>query len=245
MLQAYNSILLLDRLSVLNLSEQFQKKTRVQFLVSGKQLTYYLEANPMFDALVKAILRTYGGAFDNKIDINLQLVCEKAGTNQSGAVKQLRHLEKENLLEFEHDQHDTQVTFLVPREDDATINPLVPYIRQQAENKKEKIQQVLNFISNDKVCKSEQLLQYFGEKRTQPCKKCSVCEPSEEKPDRERMKKIYFSIVGLLEERAHSSREMIGKLPFPEAHILQVLRLLVEKGALAVTADNKYKLKHL
>ncbi|MGB7842511.1 MAG: ATP-dependent DNA helicase RecQ [Salinimicrobium sp.] len=244
-LQAYNSLLLLDRLSVINLSEQFQKKTRIQFLVSGKQLTYYLEANPMFDALVKAILRTYGGAFENKIDINLQLVCEKAGTHQAEAVKLLRHLEKQNLLEFEHDQHDTKVTFLVPREDDITINPLAPYIKQQAENKKEKIQQVLNFVKNNSVCKSEQLLQYFGEKDTHPCRICSVCKPSEEKLDREGMKKIYYSIIGLLEEKENSSREMIEKLPFPETHILKVLRLLVEKGALAITADNKYKLKHL
>ncbi|MGB7785678.1 MAG: ATP-dependent DNA helicase RecQ [Salinimicrobium sp.] len=244
-LQAYNSLQLLDRLSVLNLSEQFQKKTRIQFLVSGKQLTYYLEANPMFDAVVKAILRTYGGAFDNKIDINLQLVCEKAGTNRAEAVKLLRHLEKDNLLEFEHDQHDTKVSFLVPREDEATINPLAPYIRQQAENKQQKIRDVLQFIKNDKLCKSEQLLQYFGETNTRPCGICSVCMPSEEKLDRESMKKIYFKIVGLLEEKEHSSREMTQKLPFSEAHILQVLRLLVEKGALAVTADNKYKLKHL
>ena len=113
-MQAYNSLLLLDRLSVIILSEQFQKKTRIQFLVSGKQLTYYLESNPMFEGLVKAILRTYGGAFENKIDINLQLVCQKAGTNQGEAVKLLRHLEKQNLVEFEHDQHDTQMTFLVP-----------------------------------------------------------------------------------------------------------------------------------
>ena len=244
-LQAYNSLLLLDRLSVINLSEQFQKKTRIQFLVTGKQLTYYLEGNPMFDGLVKAILRTYGGAFENKVDINLQLVCEKAGTNQAEAVKLLRHLEKQNLLEFEHDQHDTKVTFLVPREDDITINPLAPYIKQQAENKKEKIQQVLNFVKNNKVCKSEQLLQYFGEKDTHPCGICSVCMPSEEKLDREGMKKIYYSIIGLLEEKEHSSREMTEKLPFPETHILKILRLLVEKGALAITADNKYKLKHL
>ena len=59
------------------------------------------------------------------------------------------------------------------------------------------------------------------------------------------MKKIYYSIIGLLEEKEHSSREMTKKLPFPETHIIKVLRLLVEKGALAITADNKYKLKHL
>jgi ATP-dependent DNA helicase RecQ len=59
------------------------------------------------------------------------------------------------------------------------------------------------------------------------------------------MKKIYYAIVGLLEEREYSSREMTEKLSFPEAHIIKVLALLVEKGALTTTSANKYKLKHL
>lgn len=244
-LQAYNALLLLDRLSIINLSEQFQKKTKVRFLSSGKQLTYFLEANPQYDPVVKAILRTYGGAFDSLVEINLQVICGKAGTNPAEAVKLLQRLEKEGILEFENNQHDTKITFLAPREDDTTINPLVPYIQLQAETKKKKIEQVLSYIENDRQCKSEQLLQYFGETNTSPCGICSVCKPSEEKLDREKMKKIYFAIVGLLEEKEHSSREMTEKLNFPEAHVLKVLQLLVEKGALAKASTNKYKLKHL
>ena len=244
-LQAYNAVLLLDRSSVLTLSEQFQKKTRIKFLTSGKQIGFYLEANPQYDAVVKAILRTYGGAFDNMVEINLQTTCSKAGTTQTEAVTLLRRLDKEGIAEFEHDQHDTRITFLVPREDDTTINPLVPYIKLQMSSKKEKIEQVLHYVSNNSKCKSEQLLQYFGEKDTRPCGICSVCKSSEEKLDREGMKRIYFQIVGLLEEKEHSSREMTARLDFPEAHILQVLKLLVEKGALTTTASNKYKLSHL
>ena len=244
-LLAYNAMLLLDRASVLSLSEQFQKKTRVHFLTSGKQINWYLEANPQFDPVVKAILRTYGGAFDSMIEINLQVVAGKAGTTQQEAVKFLQHLQKEGLVEFEHDQHDTKITFLVPREDDVTINPLIPYIKLQEKTKKEKIEQVLAYVENDRLCKSEQLLQYFGEKKTQPCGICSVCQPANSKLDPEAMKKIYFAIVGLLEEREYSSREMTEKLPFLEDHIIKVLELLVEKGALALTPANKYKLKHL
>lgn len=244
-LLAYNAMLLLDRASIFSFSEQFQKKTRIHFLVSGKQLNFYLEANPHFDAVVKAVLRTYGGAFDSMVEINLQIIAAKAGTSVQEATKLLTRLHKEDIAEFEHDQHDTRITFLVPREDDITINPLVPYIKLQEKTKKEKISQVLAYVENDRQCKSEQLLQYFGEKKTEPCGICSVCKPSETKLDREGMKKIYFAIIGLLEEREHTSREMCEKLPFPEAHIIKVLQLLVEKEALATTPANKYKLKHL
>lgn len=244
-LLAYNAILLLDRASILSFSEQFQKKTRLHFLTSGKQITWYLEANPQFDPVVKAILRTYGGAFDSMIELNLEVIAAKAGTTRQEAVKLLQQLHKEGIAEFEHDQHDTRITFLVPREDDVTINPLVPYIKLQEKTKKEKIAQVLAFVENDKKCKSQQLLEYFGEKNTKPCGICSVCQPATTKLGRDGMNKIYFAIINLLEEREHTSREITEKIAFEEVHILKVLELLVEKGALVVTPTKKYKLKHL
>lgn len=188
-LLTYNTMLLLDRASVLTLSEQFQKKTRIQFLSSGKQINWYLEANPQFDPVVKAILRTYGGAFDGMVELNLEVIAGKAGTTTREAVRLLQQLHKEGIAEFEHDQHDTRVSFLVPREDDITINPLVPYIKLQEKTKSEKIEQVLAYVENDRICKSEQLLRYFGEKKTEPCGICSVCRPSVSKLDREGMKR--------------------------------------------------------
>ncbi len=244
-LHAYNAMLLLDRVSILSFSEQFQKKTKIQFLISGNQLNYFLQENPIYDAVVKAVLRTYGGTFEDMVDINLQTICDKAGTNRAEAAKMLQQLTQKQIADFEHDQHDTKITFLVPREDDTTINPLVPYIELQASTKKEKIEQVLQYVANDRKCKSVQLLEYFGETETSPCGICSVCNTSGGKPDRETMKKIYFAIVGLLEEKEHTSREITEKLEFHEEHILVVLQLLIEKGALATTVTNKYKLKHL
>ncbi|SDL75186.1 ATP-dependent DNA helicase RecQ [Salinimicrobium catena] len=244
-LQTYNALLLLDRTSVLSLSEQFQKKTRIHFKVTGRQLSFYLEANPQFDAVAKAVLRTYGGAFEDMVEINLQVIANKAGTGQSEVISVLRKLHKDGIAEFEHDQHDTRVTFLLPREDEATVNPLIPYIKLQLNTKKEKIEAVLNYVANNGQCKSRQLLLYFGETDAGPCGICSVCKPSEEKLSREQMKKIYFRIVALLEEGEHSSREITEKLDFPEAHILEVLRVLVEKEALSLTPAKKYKLKHL
>ncbi|GAB2772497.1 RecQ family ATP-dependent DNA helicase [Salinimicrobium soli] len=244
-LQAYNTLLLLDRTSVLNLSEQFQKKTKVRFLVSNKQLSYYLEANPQADAVVKSILRTYGGAFENNIEINISVIAGKAGTTQEEVISILKRLHKEDIAEFEHDQHDTRITFLVPREDETTINPLIPTIKLQISGKTKKIAQVLEYVENKERCRSRQLLEYFGEENTRDCGICSVCKPSAEKLTRDGMRKIYFEIIGLLEQDEHSSREMTEKLSFPEDHVLQVLRVLVEKGALTVTGGNKYKLSHL
>ncbi len=244
-LKAYNTLQLLDRASVLQLSEQFRKKTRIQFLITHHQLSHFLDRHPHFEAVVKAILRTYGGLFENKIDINLQIICSKAGTIPSEAIKILNYLHKEKIADFEHEQHDASVTFLVPREDETTINPLVPYIKLQEKTKKEKINAVLDYVRNSKKCRSEQLLNYFGEIKTSPCGICSVCKTKTEPLDKKKIKEIYYAIIELLEEGSFSSREIAAKLPFEEQHIVSVLQMLLERDALALTPAKCYKLKHL
>lgn len=244
-LKAYNTLQQLDRASVLQLSEQFHKKTRIQFLVPHMQLLSYLETHPHYESVVKSILRTYGGIFENKVEINLAAVCSKAGTNLAEAGNILNQLHKEGIVDFENNVQDSAVTFLVPREDDSTINPLIPYIKLQAERKTEKIEAVLDYVKNNKECRSNQLLKYFGEKTSTRCGICSVCKSETESLTKEKMMQIYHGIIGILEGGACSSREITEKLDFEEQHIVKVLQILVEKGALTTTGSNIFKLKHL
>ena len=243
--KAYNSLQVLDRTSVLQLSEKFQKKTSIQILATNRQLQVYLEANPQFEELLKSILRTYGGAFDSRIEIDLQVMKSKTGIDTNEAVRLLNQLKKEGIVDFEHDQHDAGVTFLVPREDDSTINRIAPYIRQQNKTRKINIESVLGYLRNDSRCRSQQLLEYFGETKTSPCGICSVCQGKAEPLTKELARKIYLAIVGILETGPVNSRDLTEQLPYEEEHIIKVLQLLVEKGALASPTPNMYKLKHL
>jgi len=60
---AYNAIQTLDRTSIIALNQQFNKHTRVQFLVSDTQLFQYLGKHAPLNSIVKSILRSYGGIF--------------------------------------------------------------------------------------------------------------------------------------------------------------------------------------
>ncbi|HSM63440.1 MAG TPA: RecQ family ATP-dependent DNA helicase, partial [Gillisia sp.] len=175
--KAYNTLQLLDRISVLKLSQQFQKATSLQFIISNKQLFYYLEENPKFDPVIKAILRTYGGLFDNKVQINLAAICKKAGTIEKEALAILSTLQKDKIVDFEHQQNDASITFLVPREDENSIYPFSDYIKEQSISKVQKIEALLAYVNNDKKCRSQQLLNYFGDKDAKKCGICSVCMP--------------------------------------------------------------------
>ncbi len=241
--KTYNTLQLLDRMSILKMSQQFKKTASVQFIISNRQLLNYLEENIKYDAVTKAILRTYGGIFENKMPVNLSSIAKKAETKEKEVIATLQQLEKDHIIDFAYQQNDASIIFLVPREDEAAIYPFSSYIKSQNKNKTDKIESLLNYISNDRECRSRQLLRYFGEPSPPACGICSVCLPPEREVARETIKRIYEEILKILQDGEKSSRELVAILPYPENGILKVLKLMLEKGIVGLTITNAYKLK--
>lgn len=243
--KTYNTLQLLDRISVIKLSQQFKKATNLQFVISNRQLFQYQEENARAEPVIKAILRNYGGIFENKMPVNLSAIAAKSGLSEHEIIEVLQVLHKDKIVEFEYQQNDATVTFLVPREDETSIYPYARYIKTQGEGKTRKIEAILNYVENDKICRNRQLLNYFGEKSSDNCGICSVCVSPEKTVKKDTIKRIYEAIIQQLEGEEKSSRELVAAISYPEAGILKVLQLLLEKDIIVLTRTNNYKLKHL
>ena len=159
----YNALLLLDRNSVITLSNQFKNKVTAQYIISSAALFNYLETHQDFSLIVKSMLRMYGGIFDHETKINTHKVAEKASVTESALIQTLQQLERDDIMTLNLAKTDAQVTFIEPREDDKTINRMASIIEQQNKLKQQQVKAMLNYIENDSACKSMQLLAYFGE----------------------------------------------------------------------------------
>ncbi|WP_223033442.1 RecQ family ATP-dependent DNA helicase [Hanstruepera marina] len=244
-LLAYNALQILDRTSVIALTKQFNKQTSLQFLVSDSQVFQYIEKHPETNSIIKALLRTYGGIFEHQTTINLVKMAEKTASTETVMLNILNQLHKDALIELHYATTDASITFIEPREDDKTINRIAQIIKQQNQLKHSQIESVLQYIENDTVCKSKQLLTYFGETHTKDCGICSVCiqrKPSNSKPD---SKTIKNAIIRTLEEGDCSSRELTEQLPYAIEDISETLKVLLEYNIITITHTNTYKLAHI
>ncbi|MEJ6792272.1 MAG: ATP-dependent DNA helicase RecQ [Lacinutrix sp.] len=242
-LLAYNAILVLDRTSIITLSKQFNNRTTVLFTVTNNVLFSYLETHPDISIIVKSILRTYGGAFEQETKINTTLMAEKANINEDKIIDALRRLEKAEIINLKHSKTDVQITYLVPREDDNTINRIAKVIKQQNALKQKQVLSVLEYSNNNDICKSKQLLSYFEETNILNCGVCSVCitrKPSK-KVDSGTIKK---EIIQALEYCHLSSRALYKQLSYSEESINNQLKELIEHNIISITDTNTYKLSH-
>jgi len=239
---AYNTLQLLDRTSIISLSQAFKNRTLVQFITTNTTLFNYLENNTHISGIVKSILRSYGGVFDQEVSINIGLIASKASTQENMVINALKLLEKDRIINLKLKKTDSNITFLQPREDDKTIYRISNTILQQYNLKQAHIKAVLDYIHNDTICKSVQLRTYFGEVETNDCGICTVCKnalPAENQD----LETIANSIITILQHKDLSSRALKDSLHIDTKILKVILKQLLEKEKITITPINTYKLK--
>ena len=133
-----------------------------------------------------------------------------------------------------------EITFLIPREDDLTINRFANKIVERNNTKKEHIKKMLHFINNNTQCRSRQLLQYFGEDPKEDCGICDVCVTNQKKSNTD-FKTIAKDILQRIDSKSYSSRIIIELLPYAEKDILFTLQQLLEHGYIQINSKNEYE----
>jgi ATP-dependent DNA helicase RecQ len=238
----YNALMVLDRNGIIALVQHFNFRTKIQFITSNTTLFSYLENHMELNTVVKVLLRTYGGIFDYDTKVDLNLVVTKCNLPEKTVIEQLQRLEKDGIISLEMAHTDSEITFLKPREDDITINPIAKIIEQQNQLKQRQIEAVISYVNNDSVCKSLYLLDYFGESGHEACGICSVCQSKQLKTHRTNLDGLKAAILETLETEALSSRQLLDDLNCSEQALIHGLNELLELKKITLTATNTYTL---
>ncbi len=239
----YNALKALDRTSIITLSQQFYNRSSIKVLVTNNKLFEYLENQKETNIIVKTILRTYGGIFDQDVKININLIADKASTNEDKVIQTLLQLQKAEVISLKLTKTDSQIIFLQPREDDKTINRIAKTIEQQNSLKKNQVSSVLNYVNNNDICKSVQLLSYFGESKLEDCGICSVCIKMNNSLSNSNIEESIKEIVLVLKKKPKSSRDILSNTNINEMHMASLLKLMLEKNIIEITRANTYKIK--
>jgi ATP-dependent DNA helicase RecQ len=131
----------------------------------------------------------------------------------------------------------------VPREDDKTINVVAKEVELLNAKKTNQVEAVLQYVSDNKNCRSLQLVSYFGEANTEPCGICSVCAKTENVLGRKEVQLIARNILRLLQKDMLNSRQIFEALNYTEEEVMKVLKLLLDAERICIDNKNKFSLK--
>ncbi|MGY0427311.1 MAG: RecQ family ATP-dependent DNA helicase, partial [Polaribacter sp.] len=225
---------------IIEIGNQYNQKSTLVFTANNATVLSFSKTNKSLKNFVNILLRTYGGLFENDIKIDEFFISKKAGITSKQVIKNLEKLQEHHLVTYLPVQNTTSLTFLVPREDDKTINRYSKEIKQFVTQKQKKSEDLIRFIKNDTVCRSIQLLTYFDEKSQDKCGICDVCLSEK----RNLLENVSEKILHLLKEKENiSSKQISAFLQIHEKDILIHLRQLISEKNIYINHQNKYQLK--
>ena len=238
-LKVDSALKILSNNGIIEISSHYNKKSTLLFIVNSKTVLNYLDNNPIIKKFTNSILRTYAGLFEQEVNIDEFFIAKKAGITTNLVLSNFERLQEDNIIEYKAVKNETDLTFLLPREDDYTINRFSKEMKQFISQKKKKSEDLIQFINNDTICRSIQVLSYFDEVKAEKCGICDVCLSE----NRKSAINLSSEIIQLLKNHnSLSSSEISEFLVANEKDILIHLRLLLTDDKIKINHQNKYHL---
>ena len=248
-LRTFSAMHFFELENIIEINQNYGKKSSLKIIVSNRYLFDYEKRNPKLEELLKIILRNYGGTFEQFIPINESFIANNLTFNiqqdkldKRYVIGLLKKLQYDKIILYNKATNDSELQFLVPREDNFVIHSITNNIKFRNKIKLEKAQKLIEFVQNDHICRNIQLSHYFGEKNDLKCGNCDVCL-NEDKPQiKADYQKIASEILLLFHEKKQISvNEIIEQLLFDKSFIIKTLRLLIEKNTIRLTSQNKFE----
>lgn len=173
-IKVLNALKALEQAGWLVLTEAVFVPSSLKILVSKEELYDYQLKKPKLNLVIKTILRTYQGAFGHFINIRENQIATFLKIPVAEVKAALLLMHQEGILHYQEQKDKPQVIFLKDRVD--TPNLTIDFQLYQFRKKRhwDRIQQAISYAENP-VCRSRQLLYYFGEKNDKDCGICDVC----------------------------------------------------------------------
>ena len=174
-IQVDSALKILNRAGYIEYTEEQDNQARVMFTVSRNDL-YRLENNtPNEDKVITALLRNYGGLFTNYNYIDESFIASQTGLQPQQLYLILKSLSQRHILHFIPQKKTPYIRYTQRREDMEHVQ-LPPEVYEERKAQfSERIHKMIGYATNDEVCRSRQLLSYFGEESDHDCGHCDVC----------------------------------------------------------------------
>lgn len=170
-----NCLKILEEEGYLTLSDGFYMPSRLKLNVSNEEIYKLQVEQPRMELLVKTLLRSYGGLFDDYVRINEKEIAMRAKLSAEDVARSLFYLQKLNVLDYAPSTNAPMLTFLDARcrKEDLTLDHSRILFRR--ERFRERLESMIHYAESDNVCRGNVIQQYFGESPEARCGNCDYC----------------------------------------------------------------------
>ncbi|MBL0308730.1 MAG: RecQ family ATP-dependent DNA helicase [Bacteroidetes bacterium] len=169
------SLKILEQQELLYMTEGVYDSSRIKVVATKDVLFKFQAENKKLEPMVKFILRSSPGVFEDFVTIAEEAVARRMKLDVEEVVHQLETLSRFNIFQYQTRRNTPQIILLRPRVKKENLLLDRDFIKKRKAIYDEKLRSILQYITNKKLCRSRQLVAYFGETTTSDCGICDVC----------------------------------------------------------------------
>ena len=174
-LLAYNAIKYLEKEGYIFLSAAINRPSKLMVIVDRETLYRHQVRNPKMGDFIDVLIRSYNGLFTDFSIVDEHILARRLNTSDLLIENTLKILHKNGVVTYIPRSSKPHIIFPDGRLNtrDVIINKANFEKLKKASLKR--LQEVKKYISSTTKCRSEMLLNYFGQKETQRCGQCDIC----------------------------------------------------------------------
>lgn len=244
LLQAHHALKILELAGYIEYTEEQDNASRLMFNATRDELYRYRNQDKKTDEVIQVILRSYTGLFADYVYINEGVIATRAGINQQELYDILIGLSKFRIVNYIPQKKTPLIIYRRTREE----NKYVVIPRSAYEERKERFEKritcVLNYINEERLCRSRMLVTYFGEKDAEDCGCCDTCLAKNDSGlSNKDFNAIRDALLANLTDEAKDIKEVTGALPFPMEKCITAIRFLADHDERFVVESGRIRIQ--
>ena len=232
-----SALKILTQAGYLEYTDEQDNASRLRFSVHRDELYKLRELGEDMDTLIQTILRSYTGLFTDYAFINEESLATRTGLTRRQIYELLIRLAKLRIISYVPRKKTPFIIYTRERVERHHLQILPSVYEERKERYEKRIEAMLDYVTNDTVCRSRMLLHYFGESNEHNCGECDTCIRlrNQKNSDRTSTKELAEQILQTLSGQTMTPTALAEHIPVEKEDLTEALhRLLDENKVIAV-----------
>lgn len=234
---ATNALQVLAQEEYIYISDAAWQPTTVGFITDRYTVDEWVKTNPTLEPLIKALLRTYKGIFDNEVAIREAQLTYMLRKNKEELHTQLQQLQQIGIINYTPRSEIPQLTWLFNRTNATALNINYKNYFDRKQQYIERIKHIKQFVVDIDLCRSQYIGKYFGDAKLERCGVCDNCR-QQAKNNQSFNTIFYQTILERISIQGITVHALLKDLKqYPEKDIWQAIRLLQQEEKIIIKEE--------
>lgn len=237
-----SALRILEHCGYLHYEDNPDGKARLMFPLERNDLYQLDNLTPNEDAVITALLRTYGGLFTDFVYIDESLVAHQTELSVQEVYTILKNLSARHIVNFIPQRKTPFITYTRDRVDGDRVIITEEAWESRRTQYIKRIEGMLHYAQNSHVCRSRQLLRYFGEETKEDCRHCDVCldHKTQNADDRKAEEQAKAAVLQLLGDKQRHFVTELRQITLPSQLVDEALEHLIAENVIHIDGSYLY-----